>query len=150
LRQVTARDAARSSANRWVSGTRTVTVSDGRLTVSNGTGASNNKICFIDITPAGGGATAVIVTPAIEPDAPPVLNWIERTDAGLIILQVLGFEGSTYEVEVSSDLTTWEVLGTATSEDSLLTFEDPDPDQQPQRYYRARLVSGPEADQTTP
>jgi len=139
-----------TTSTRWISGTRSVTVSDGRLTVSNGTGASNNKICFIDITPAGGGATAAIVTPAIEPDAPPVLNWIERTGAGQITLQVLGFEGSAYEVEVSSDLTTWEVLGTVTSDDSLITFDDPNPDQQPQRYYRARLVSGPEADQTTP
>jgi len=38
-----------TTLNRWVSGSRTVTVSDGRLTISNGSGASNNKICFIDI-----------------------------------------------------------------------------------------------------
>ncbi len=139
-----------TSANRWVSGTQTLTVSDGRLTVSNGTGASNNKICFIDITPAGGGATAAIVTPAVEPDAPPALNWIARTAAGQVTLQVLGFEGSTYEVEVSSDLMTWEVLGMATSQDSLLTVDDPNPDRQPQRYYRARLVSGPPVDPATP
>jgi hypothetical protein len=36
---------------RWISGTNIVTVNDGRLTVSNGTGASNNKLCFIHITP---------------------------------------------------------------------------------------------------
>jgi hypothetical protein len=35
---------------RWIDGTQTVTVTDGRLTVSNGTGAQNNKICFIEIT----------------------------------------------------------------------------------------------------
>lgn len=34
----------------WVEGTKTVTVTDGRLTVSNGSGALNNKICFIEIT----------------------------------------------------------------------------------------------------
>ncbi len=39
-----------SSATRWFDNTVTVTVSDGRLTVSNATGASNNKVCFIDIT----------------------------------------------------------------------------------------------------
>ncbi len=36
--------------SRWVEGTKVVTVSDGKLTVSNGSGASNNKLCFIEIT----------------------------------------------------------------------------------------------------
>jgi len=39
-----------SPSNRWISGRKTVAVSDGRLTVTNGAGARNNKICFIDIT----------------------------------------------------------------------------------------------------
>ena len=32
-------------------GTVTVTVTDGRLTITNATGSINNKICFIEITP---------------------------------------------------------------------------------------------------
>ena len=40
-----------TSGSRWVSGTKTIAVSNGRLTINNGAGASNNKICFIDITP---------------------------------------------------------------------------------------------------
>jgi N-acetylneuraminic acid mutarotase len=39
-----------TSGNRWIEGTQTVTVTDGRLTISNASGASNNKINFIDIT----------------------------------------------------------------------------------------------------
>lgn len=39
-----------TAATHWFEGTVTVTVTDGRLTVSNGAGASNNKINFIDIT----------------------------------------------------------------------------------------------------
>jgi len=39
-----------TSATRWISGTKTVTVTDGRLTLSNGSGANNNKVCFIDIS----------------------------------------------------------------------------------------------------
>jgi hypothetical protein len=39
-----------TSANRWIEGTVTVTVTDGRLTISNGAGAVNNKINFVDIT----------------------------------------------------------------------------------------------------
>jgi N-acetylneuraminic acid mutarotase len=41
-----------SNANRWIGGQSTVQVPDGRLTISNGTGARNNKICFVEITPA--------------------------------------------------------------------------------------------------
>jgi glucose/arabinose dehydrogenase len=40
-----------TSAARWIEGTSTVTVTDGRLTISNGTGANVNELCFIEITP---------------------------------------------------------------------------------------------------
>lgn len=40
-----------SSATRWIEGTAAVTVTDGRLTIASGSGASNNKLCFLIITP---------------------------------------------------------------------------------------------------
>jgi hypothetical protein len=40
-----------SSAARWVEGTSVVTVSDGRLTLRSGSGAVNNKLCFVKIWP---------------------------------------------------------------------------------------------------
>jgi hypothetical protein len=40
-----------TTGTRWIEGTSTVTVSDGRLTIRSGSGASNNKICFVEITP---------------------------------------------------------------------------------------------------
>ncbi len=40
-----------TSAARWVEGTATVTVTDGRLTVRSASGGGNNKMCFIEITP---------------------------------------------------------------------------------------------------
>lgn len=40
-----------TSATRWIEGTSTVTVGDGRLTITNAAGASNNKICFVVVTP---------------------------------------------------------------------------------------------------
>jgi hypothetical protein len=43
-------DSTPTGSNRWIEGTQTVTVSDGKLTVSNATGSSNNKICFIEVT----------------------------------------------------------------------------------------------------
>jgi glucose/arabinose dehydrogenase/PKD repeat protein len=42
-----------TSATRWIEGTATVTVSDGRLTVSNGAGATNNKVNYLDIERPG-------------------------------------------------------------------------------------------------
>jgi hypothetical protein len=41
-----------TSAVRWFEGNVTVNVADGRLTISNGAGASNNKMCFIEISQA--------------------------------------------------------------------------------------------------
>ena len=38
-----------TSTTRWIEGTQTVTVNDGKLTVSRATGSYNNNICFIDI-----------------------------------------------------------------------------------------------------
>jgi glucose/arabinose dehydrogenase len=39
-----------STATRWIEGTSTVAVSDGRLTIRSAAGASNNKFCFVEIT----------------------------------------------------------------------------------------------------
>jgi glucose/arabinose dehydrogenase len=40
-----------TTSARWVEGTATITVSDGRLTLTSASGSSNNKVCFIEITP---------------------------------------------------------------------------------------------------
>ncbi|HYG73666.1 MAG TPA: Ig-like domain-containing protein [Planctomycetota bacterium] len=45
-----------TSTRRWAEGTQVVTVSDGRLTISNGAGSANNKICFVEIASFGGAA----------------------------------------------------------------------------------------------
>lgn len=41
---------APTKANRWVEGTATVNVTDGKLTITNASGAKRNKICFIEIS----------------------------------------------------------------------------------------------------
>jgi len=43
-------NAAPTSTARWVDGTGTIQVSDGRLSIANYSGASNNKICFLEVT----------------------------------------------------------------------------------------------------
>ncbi len=47
-----------TSTSRWAEGTQTVSVNDGRLTISNAEGASNNKICFVEINSAAGARSA--------------------------------------------------------------------------------------------
>ena len=44
-------DGSPSSAARWVEGSSVVTVTDGRLTLRSGSGAVNNKLCFVKIWP---------------------------------------------------------------------------------------------------
>jgi hypothetical protein len=45
-------DGTPSFGHHWIEGATTVSVSDGRLTITNAAGAVNNKICFVDIFPA--------------------------------------------------------------------------------------------------
>jgi hypothetical protein len=40
-----------TSASRWVEGTATVSVSDGWITIRSASGATANRICFVEITP---------------------------------------------------------------------------------------------------
>jgi hypothetical protein len=40
---------AQTASVHWVEGTATVTVNDGRLTITNGAGSTNNKLCFVEI-----------------------------------------------------------------------------------------------------
>jgi hypothetical protein len=127
-----------TSSTRWISGTRTVTVSDGRLTVSNGSGASNNKICFIDITPV-----APQMMPAagftLVADAPIRLEWVLRDLTGQVTLGLSGATGASYVVEGSFDLSTWESVATVPNVGGRLSFADPAAENRPQRFYRVRL-----------
>jgi hypothetical protein len=58
-----------SSSSRWVEGEALIRVSDGKLTVSNGPDAQNNKITYIEIRPAGQEPT---VQPTLTPTMPAV------------------------------------------------------------------------------
>jgi len=48
---VTVISAVPTSSRRFIDNTKAITVSDGRLTVTNVSGARNNKLCYLEITP---------------------------------------------------------------------------------------------------
>ena len=88
---------------KWFEGARTVTVSDGRLTLTNAAGSANNKICFIDIAAEDGGPVLPVVTvsasDAAASEAPgnPGAFTVTRTgstDAALVVNLTLGGSAS--------------------------------------------------------
>ncbi len=83
-----------TSGNRFISGTASISVSDGRLTITNGTGAQNNKIAFIEITPSTGTVNAaptnLVATPASNTGVD--LRWTDWSDGetGFVIERKTG------------------------------------------------------------
>jgi large repetitive protein len=120
------------SSTRWISGSRTVTVSDGRLTVSNGSGANNNKICFIDIAAATTAPSGI----ASIAQGDMRLILLERNTDGDIALRLQNSTASECAIETSSDLVTWEILGSFPVVDGVVRFQDASSAEQ--RFYRAR------------
>ncbi len=127
-----------TSATRWISGTKTVTVSDGRLTVSNGTGGSNNKICFIDIAPVSTPAQLVAASAPAVVATPVALEWMNGAVAPKVTLRVSGGLSASYVVEGSTDLKAWNVVAIVPNVNGTLSFEDPASTQSVQRFYRVR------------
>ncbi len=68
-----------TTANRWVEGNALVSVSDGKLTVSNASGSSNNKIDFIEISEA---AASPVQSPYTSAFVPPTTIQAEDYDKG--------------------------------------------------------------------
>ena len=115
-----------ATAARWVEGFNLVTVNDGRLTVTSGAGAVNNKIAFVEI------ATAVTVVPPIN-----LLSAMQTNGAFQFSLQ--GLNGVNYVIEASTNLTSWTPVLTNTPINNLLQYTEPANSTFPLRFYRGRL-----------
>jgi YVTN family beta-propeller protein len=98
-----------TSSSRWVSGTKTVTVSDGRLTLNNGAGASNNKICFVDITPIppGGALQGNAFSPLGGIGGGSLELRFLSYSGGRINFDIRGASSESCAMETSEDLQTW-------------------------------------------
>ncbi len=75
-----------TSTNRWIEGNATVTVTDGRLTVSNASGSSNNKVCYINIQQLAQDVVVDDNTGAAVQTG----SWENRTGAANITLDTYG------------------------------------------------------------
>jgi hypothetical protein len=83
---------------------------------------------------AFGSATLTVNQPA-----PIQLTAGSRLPDGRFQFTVVGTAGSRAEIEFSTDLTHWQLLGTVVITGGSLVFADPDSGTQPRRFYRARF-----------
>jgi glucose/arabinose dehydrogenase len=103
-------DGTPTSSSPWVEGTSTVTVADGKLTVSNAVGASNNKISFLEISQVTASGRSPPATPVITEPA---------TDGQIVHPADVHMETAPFSDPDPGDAhacTDWEIRVAATSE----------------------------------
>ena len=78
-------DGTPNTNTRWIEGTQSITVSDGKLTLTNVSGSSNNKVNFIEITQgiAGPTSTPAPTIPPPTPTQPPNSVIVNDTASGI-------------------------------------------------------------------
>lgn len=136
-----------TTATRWFSGTRTATVTDGRLTISNGTGAVNNKICFIEVTQVvpvttsiAAGATELLVAASDTVTALRV-ELAGRDDSGRLTLRVPGVPADGLQIETSADMLKWVPITVIPDAEGNLTVETGELERTSGRYFRAIQIA---------
>jgi hypothetical protein len=109
----------------WFEGTNDVVVADGRLTIA-AAGGANNKVCYIDIIPAGPPLDLTLHNPAVS--------------AGNFSFNIATISRAVHAIEYKDNLTnsTWSPLTNITGTGSAITINDPVPPGG-QRYYRMRI-----------
>lgn len=114
-------EGAPSFRGRWLERDELVWVNDGRLTL--GAGSANTPLCFVEITPVDRPFLRLLYTPS---------------SPGATALSFKGEVGIQYQVQCSSDLTTWSPLGIAEhGRGDLFTFLDTNSLGNSLRFYRA-------------
>lgn len=85
-------NAAPTAANRWVEGTASVTVTDGKLTIAPGAQATNSKIDFVDIN-------RITIPPVVALTGLPANPAFLQTDAVTLTANSTDSDGSVVRVE---------------------------------------------------
>jgi Immunoglobulin domain/Immunoglobulin I-set domain len=122
---------------------------------TNITGANGASYTILSAQPAQSGNYWAVVTNAygsaispvqiltVTPPTPttPKFAGINFTSTGQIQLQLSGKIGSSYAIDISSNLIDWVQLTTLTNTTGTAQFTDTSATNHPQGYYRARLLS---------
>ncbi len=118
-------DAQPTTTDRFFESIGSVLVSDGRLSVGNYLGSSNNKINFLEIA-------------ALPTAAPTWLLGSAQITNGGFHLTLQGTNSIYYVIEAATNLTAWTPIFTNVTTSNLLEFLDPYATNFPVRFYRAR------------
>jgi Ig-like domain-containing protein len=122
----------------WRFGATTIAdATNGTLYVSNTTPASAGNY-FITITNDAGAVTSAPA--ALVVSVRPVMNSMQVVINGQLQFQLSGTPGDAYGIESSSNLSDWTSAATLTNLMGTIQFTDPAAVNQPQRFYRARLL----------
>jgi hypothetical protein len=117
---------------RWLAGLVTVDVHDGRLTLRSGSGARNNKVCFLDLTQlAAGAGTAQLMSEGV-----PSVRLVTPAPAGPQRLHLSGIPGTRYRLQASSDFSEWSDMLLLQLNRAEFEMLDPDSIEEPLRFYR--------------
>lgn len=92
---------------------------------------------------AGGEVASTPASLAVNPRpvVPPTFQGIVKDNDGSLRLLLSGTPGTSYRIEVSTDLFRWAPLANVSAETGQITFVDPGPIRHETRFYRAvRIV----------
>jgi N-acetylneuraminic acid mutarotase len=123
-----------SSSTHWIEATETVSVKDGRLTITNGSGAKNNKLAFIDIDSATGS------TLAIPPASPSNLNVSSVSSTSLkLAWSDNSVREDGYKIERSTDGKSFSQIATVGA--NVSTYTNTGLTSGKKYYYRVRAYN---------
>ncbi|MFO1497764.1 MAG: immunoglobulin domain-containing protein [Verrucomicrobiota bacterium] len=107
-----------------------------QLAINNFTGVVRSRIVAVTVTDAAAAKAANSVN--LQSNLDGLTLGGERDAGGRWVLTVRGQPGQSYDLEGTSDLRTWESLGTVSSESGVSRLVDPASTGQPLRLYRVR------------
>jgi hypothetical protein len=138
-----------TSSNRWVEGTQSITVTDGKLTISNASGASNNKIDFIDITQTSSSTSnpqapdGATVTDPSKPYAPLSPSNLSVSSASSTSLNLKWSDNTNrelgYKIERSTDGSNFSQVATLSG--SATSYTNTGLSSGKKYYYRVRAYN---------
>lgn len=97
------------------------------VVVSNPGGSRESAVATLTVTDPGEQDQPILVQPAIS------------SQAGFSF-GIVGTPGATYEVQASSDLVHWDIIGQSSSPSGTNTFNDASAATRPSRFYKARWL----------